>query len=59
MAGWISWKVTNNAYYEADTFEVTYYVMSVTRTMSMEEGYSMSFEAQNSTPDLEQAVGNP
>lgn len=33
-----------------------YFVMSVTRTLSMEEGYSMSFEAQNQTPDLEAAA---
>lgn len=29
-----------------------YFVMSVVRTMSMEDGYSMSFEAQNTTADL-------
>lgn len=33
-----------------------YYVRSISRQMSGEDGFSMEFEAQNSTPDLEQAA---
>lgn len=39
-------------------WDQTYYVMKVTRTLDMEGGYSMSFEAQNTTPDLAAAASS-
>lgn len=34
-------------------FDQSYFVMGVTREMEVDGGYTMRFEAQNSTPDLE------
>jgi len=35
-----------------------YYPRAITRRMSMDEGFTMDFDAQNSTPDLDQAASS-
>jgi phage protein D len=38
-------------------WDQTYYPRLITRSMSVDEGFAMSVEAQNTTPELERAVG--